>query len=194
MTSSASVKGGRKKFKVLRYCDMTFHERILYNNIADWFHRNRGEKAEYVIAIMEKRSQVPAQRIIEHVTSAYATKHNLHLQDGRYCVRAQYKNKTNGTRKDPNCRGIRIPLVYEDRIVYTTFKQAFCLIWFVDSPLPVYIQDNYDMLKHNLNEERKLTPNKKDVSGIPLPSICPPPRSIYVCHSIPRFDHPKGSV
>lgn len=166
-----------KKFEVLSWEDMTWDERILWSNIADFFYLHPKE-TEWMMKVVEKRQDGPAQRIIEHVISKFAVKWNLHLDDGRYNVFERHKGKISGQRKDPNCRGYRVQWTYQNRLIYSTFSQMCCHMLCALSPVRQYIEENYESIKTDLDEDRN-PPKKKDISHVPLLRACPDPATVY---------------
>lgn len=172
MTETENKKG----FKILSWEDMTFDERALWLRISNFFHSHPKE-TKWIMNVVEKRQDGIAQRIIEHVISTFARKWNLHLGDGRYNVFSRHKGKRYGMRKDPNCRGYRVEWVYGNRIVYSTFSQMSCNILCSLSPVPDFIAANYEAIKNDLSEDRKL-PLKKKCPRVSF-KPCPDPAPVY---------------
>ena len=167
----------RRKIEFLEFHEMTFRQRVEYYACLNWLAKHPTE-AEIIISIIRKEQSI-AQRIIEHVTTFYARRYNLVLENDSFNVRERFKAKLNGSRKDPNCRGPRIKIVYKNKIVVTTLEQLACLIFVVSTPVYQYIVDNYDLIKNDLNYRRDLVPTKKDISNIKRPQKQPPTRAAY---------------
>jgi len=139
--------------------DMSKLQLIQYDKNVELLNENP-DLFEVVVNIIEgKGPHKLAKRVIEHLITNYAKKNNLVLENG-FNVYENYKRMLPKSFMDPCCRGPRMPLKYKDRMVETTVQQVNSIVWVASTPILKYAMENYEVIKEDLNEQKKIFTKK----------------------------------
>lgn len=127
LTNTTKKRKRSYKPKRLKFEEMPFSKKCEFFELMNWLATHPLE-AEVIMSIISKESPI-AQRIIEYTQTGYAKKYNLRLEENRLDVSKSFKF---GPRKDPNCRGPRLPpYPYKNAIYCSTARQLHSLIFTV---------------------------------------------------------------
>lgn len=165
-----NVSKPQTRFKIQPYLtweEMSTLQRIKFNKYKQ-FLRENPELMHTMVQVIEGKHRV-SKRIIEHLITNYAKKYHVILEND-FLLYEEYRKNLPKSNMDPCRRGPRVKLKYTDRYVETTLQQLESLSWVLTTPIFAYAEENYDIIKKDLNIEKNIH-TKKNTNHIHLPEV-----------------------
>ncbi|ADX05950.1 hypothetical protein 162322556 [Organic Lake phycodnavirus 1] len=129
-----------------------------------------GSNLKKMLVIINGESRT-SLRIIDWFTTNYAKKYFTKYKNKkstRFIVYEDYKLNLKAFKKqrfDPFCRWERIQVPYGDGYsIETTIGQLNFFKWAIENDIIQYIEDNYDIIEEDMNNNNSLSRSKKNLN------------------------------